>query len=424
MHIQSVSSFFYAIAVFTAFTLGAAVSSQAQTQSVLYAFTGQSDGASPQAGLTRDAAGNLYGIAGDAVFELSPISGGGFTFNTIFTLTDGRSPLSSLVFDAAGNLYGSTALGGTGLCDRGQGCGLIFELSPVSGSWVETVLYNFTGGSDGAAPSGNLVFDSAGNLYGTTGSGGYLPCGTGQGCGTVFKLSPASGGWTESVVYAFRDGIDGGFPLGGVIADAAGNLYGTASKGGALNIEDCGCGVVFSLAHTSATTWTKSVIHRFTGGADGSHPSGGLTLDAKGNLYGTSEEGGTHSFGTVFRLSPPHVGGRAFFLLHTFAFTDGSMPGSSLAIDAVGNLFGTTVEGGNAPHGGIGFGVVFKLSPKANGTWTDTTLYKFTDGSDGGAPSGNLVLDGSGNVFGVTETGGNPTDCSGIGCGVVYQIAP
>jgi hypothetical protein len=175
MHIQSVSSFFYAIAVFTAFTLGAAVSSQAQTQSVLYAFTGQSDGASPQAGLTRDAAGNLYGIAGDAVFELSPISGGGFTFNTIFTLTDGRSPLSSLVFDAAGNLYGSTALGGTGLCDRGQGCGLIFELSPVSGSWVETVLYNFTGGSDGAAPSGNLVFDSAGNLYGTTGSGGYLP---------------------------------------------------------------------------------------------------------------------------------------------------------------------------------------------------------------------------------------------------------
>jgi len=274
------------------------------------------DGANPKASLIWDAAGNLYGTTANGgvyragtVFEMTPRAEGGWTEKVLHNFgsngdghsgVDGRYPQVSLIWDAAGNLYGTTQWGGThddnGTCYQ-LGCGTVFELTPRQGAgWTEKVLHNFGSGMDGVHPWASLIWDAAGNLYGTTSEGGtHGP----HGPGTVFELSPQSGGgWTEKVVHNF-DGDDGGDPFAGLIFDAAGNLYGTTEAGG-----DYYAGTVFELTPNGSGGWTEKVLHNFGSGMDGADPNASLIWDAAGNLYGTTTQGGTHGGGTVYEITP------------------------------------------------------------------------------------------------------------------------
>lgn len=276
---------------------------------VLYEMAGAYDG-NPAGGLTFDASGNLYGTSAwgcgygagvSCVFEMTP-SAESWTFNLLYGLTgsagwypSGTTP----IFDAKGNIYATTAFGGDSGCSPyGNGCyglGVVFELSPNGdGTWSETVLHTFTGGSDGESPVCALVFDTAGNLYGTTFAGGAF------GYGNVFQLTPNAGGtWTEHVLHQFTGGKDGSTPAAGVTLDVSGNLYGTTWKGGSK-----GYGIVFKLTPTQTGFWDETVLHAFFNKGDGAYPWGAVVFDGAGNLYGTSVGDGTTTFGSVFEITP------------------------------------------------------------------------------------------------------------------------
>jgi len=407
-------------------------SAQAQTytENVLYSFAGTPDGADSEAGLVRDSAGNLYGTTvaggvynGGTVFELSPLAGGTWTETILHSFgngTDGANPQAGLIFDTSGNLYGTTSVGGINSCGD-YSCGMVFELSPTTGGdWVETILYNFGGNSeDGYYPYfASLVFDATGNLYGTTGQGGAY------GFGTVFELEQKkSGQWTERILHNFgASGRDGGGLSGTLIFDAAGNLYGVTVMGGLI-----GAGTVFELSTANGKSWTEKILHYFPQDkTDGYSPYGGLIFDAAGNLYGTTWSGYAHShLGTVFELTPKTGGGWTERILHRFdekSGTDGSHPYANLVFDAVGNLYGTTFEGGvdNSSSNG---GTVFELSPLAGGTWTETILHSFGNGTDGTSPHAGMIFDTSGNLYGTTEYG--PSQGVGTyGDGIVFELTP
>jgi uncharacterized repeat protein (TIGR03803 family) len=388
------------------------------SESALYSFSGGSDPKLPYAGLTFDKAGNLYGTTelGGAskqgtVFEVTRNSDGTWTESVLYSFSggaDGGQPSAGLVLDAAGNLYGTTKFGGSANCNLG--CGTVFQLKPASGGWTETVLYSFSGGADGREPYATLLFDTTGNLYSTTLFGGNVGSVCSSGCGTVFKLTPASGSWTESVLYAFAGGTDGASPYHGLVFDPAGNLYGTTYAGGAS-----GNGTVFKLAPGSGS-WTESVLHPFAGGSDGKNPYGGLILDASGRLYGAAFQGGAPGFGIVFELLPTLKGGWRERVLHTFGNAPSANPVASLVMDPAGNLFGTTMAGANLTSCGGGCGTLFKLVPASGGNWTYTVLHIFGRGTDGFHPTGDLVLDPAGNLYGTTEAGGAQ------GSGMVFEI--
>jgi hypothetical protein len=351
-------------------------------------------------------------------------------YKTLYKFKGGTDQApGNLIFDAAGNLYGTSG-GGT------YGGGAVLELRPSSdGSWTESVLYSFcslTNCVDGQGPNGPLIFDQAGNLYGTTYSGGTGVNG-GLG-GTVFKLTPNSdGSWTESVLYSFcvagwpcNDGLA---PEAGLIFDQAGNLYGTTS--GQL---DCysdgegGCGNVFKLTPNSDGSWTESVLYTFcslTNCTDGEYPEEPLVFDQAGNLYSTAIAGGTVSCelegcGVVFKLEPNSDGSWTETVLHSFCSLkdcrDGGRFPSNLIIDQAGNLYGATAEGGiYSPYGGV----AFKLTQGTDGSWSEKPLYQFGSGKDGAY----IVTPGgfqAGSLYGVTWSGGNPT----CGCGVVFKLTP
>jgi uncharacterized repeat protein (TIGR03803 family) len=327
---------------------------------------------------------------------------------------DGRGPESGLIFDKSGNLYGTTVNGGTGRnCSvRQSGCGTVFELSPNgNGTWTESVLYNFQGSPDGSYPSGNLVFDGAGNLYGTTqGSGsGTGSCGI-SGCGTVFALTPKSGGgWTETVLYNFNGDKDGAAPWAGVVFDAAGNLYGTTYYGGGSPYCVLSCGTVFELKRVGGQ-WKESVLYGFQGGGNGDIPLGGVILDAAGNLYGTLAGGGNDG-GAVFELR--HVGGQwKEHMIYNFCSrdncADGAGPESGLAIDKAGNLYGATLSGGMGRCPGTMCGTLFKLAHTQSG-WQETVLHNFGNGGDGFWPDSVVIFDAKGSIYGTTESGGTAT---------------
>jgi uncharacterized repeat protein (TIGR03803 family) len=381
----------------------------APTFVLLHSFTG-ADGLTPVAGLIRDAGGNLYGTTRNGgasgngvVFKLSPTGTETVLHNFAGYPTDGEIPLAELVRDVAGNLYGTTDSGGA------SGFGVVFKLSP---NGTETVLHNFAGyPTDGASPGG-LVQDAAGNLYGTTREGG-TGCKPG-GCGTVFELircSSAPSGYDFKVLHNFN-GRDGGGPSRSLVRDAAGDLYGTASDGGTGSF-----GTVFKLSPTGALT----VLHNFTGGADGQYPAAGLVRDGAGNLYGTTPGGGTSGYGVVFKLSPA---GTETVLYSFTGGADGWGPGAGLLRDAAGNLYGTTVYGGGGNSNVCstgGCGVVFKVSP----TGTKTALYSFTGGVDGGNPQAGLIQDVVGNLYGTVPIGGATSTCDPPrGCGVVFRLTP
>jgi uncharacterized repeat protein (TIGR03803 family) len=313
--------------------------------------------------------------------------------------SDGYDP-NDVIRDSAGNLYGTTLAGGTTIF------GTVFKLDT---SGKKTILYNFSGGTDGAEPHGALVMDSNGNLYGTTEFGGNLKvsCEGMQGCGVVFKVD-ASG--YERVLYTFTGGADGGQPLAGLTMDDAGNLYGTTTGGGlpGCNYFAVGCGVVFKLD----TSGHETVLHSFSGGTDGGAPESPLLRDSAGNLYGMTT-GVNTSQGTVFKVD---ISGKET-VLHVFSGQDGSQPYGTLLRDSNGNLYGTTYGGGDLTQcNGSGCGVVFKLSP----TGKEHVLYAFTDGTDGGRPLAGLTRDKHGNLYGTSAVGGQSAYC----CGVVFEVSP
>jgi uncharacterized repeat protein (TIGR03803 family) len=383
-------------------------SADAQSYRVLYAFQGGGNGAAPAGGLVSDKKGNLFGTtsAGGAnnagtVFELS--AGGAqsvlYNFCSQPNCSDGLTPLAGLARDKRGNLAGTTVNGGLQNCSEQNGCGTVFTLAP---NGIETVLHAFTNSDgDGANPLGGLMRNKAGDFFGTTSQGGGN-CG-GNPCGMVFALSPAG---AETVLYDFKAGEqnDGQNPFSGVIADKQGNLYGTT------NAYSGGYGAVYKIAPSG----TETILYAFMGGpGDGRYPQqGNLVMDKAGNLYGETTQGGINNYGTVFKLAP---NGTESVL---YAFTgqpnnDGQDPLGGLAIDRKGNLYGTTLYGGTNCNGG-GCGVVFKIAP--NGT--ETVLHTFTGGADGANPFSGVIAAKKHILYGTTLNGG-----SGGNNGTVYAIA-
>jgi uncharacterized repeat protein (TIGR03803 family) len=410
----------------------------AQTESVLYSFCTQAnctDGAYPQAGVVFDQEGNLYGttLFGGAsnckegcgvVFKLTPKGKyeAHYTFCMKTNCTDGAEPSAGLVFDQRGNLYGTTLSGGA------YGEGTVFKLTPKG---KETVLYSFcaprgSGCADGKWPSAGVILDQKGNLYGTTVEGGASgDCPYSGGCGVVFKLTPKG---KETVLYTFcaqTNCADGFGPSGGLIFDQKENLYGTTQSGGAHCTQaPYVCGVVFKLTQKGKET----VLHSFCAQAncaDGALPSAGLIFDQKGNLYGTTSEGGSGTecpyndsgCGGVFKLTPEGKEIVLYSFCAQYNCIDGAGPSAGLVFDQKENLYGTA--GGGAPRGD---GLVFKLTPKGK----ETVLYSFCwqdNCADGANPYAGLVFDGKGNLYGTTANGG-ASDCF-YGCGgAVFKLTP
>jgi uncharacterized repeat protein (TIGR03803 family) len=397
-------------------TLVSVLASWAQgTYKTLYKFPGYKDESVPTGGLILDQAGNLYGTTryggashAGTVFRLKFNPDESWTESLLYDFsgtTDGDEPEAPLVFDMGGNLYGTTGAGGNPACPGG--CGLVFELSPSGGTWTESVLHSFTG-TDGEYPASGL-FDQQGNLYGTT------PAGGAYGGGTVFKLTPnLGGGWTESVLHSFVL-LDGNSPYAGLIFDQAGNLYGTTTKGGNANL-----GTVFQLKPKSNGRWTEKVLYNFCSRnhcTDGGVPWNGVILDPAGNLYGTTSVGGGGQlkYGTVFKLFRKSDGTWTEKVIHRFLDPkNGAVPEAGLTFDRRGNLYGTTVEGGDTL---CNCGVVFKLEPDTSGGWKGTLLHTF-HGHPGAIPFSGVIFDAEGNLYGTT-LGNHNTNV-----GTVFEIIP
>jgi uncharacterized repeat protein (TIGR03803 family) len=381
--------------------LGLAALAPAQTFTTLYNFcsaSGCSDGGLPYAGVIQDSAGNLYGTTG---YEGLSSSNGGVVFKldtagneTVLysfclnwpTCTDGARPYAPVIRDKAGNLYGTTLEGGSTNCQGG--CGVVFKVDKAR---KETVLYSFTGGSDGCYPEQGLVMDKSGNLYGTTddcGSSGY---------GTIFKVE-TSGKFT--LLHGFAGApSDGAHPAyGHLTIDASGNLYGVTDNGGGMNL-----GALYGFSKDGK----PGLLHSFTGGADGCLPYGSVAQDKDGNLYGTTFGFDCNSQGTVWKVSK---NGKES-VLHSFAggSSDGCNPYAGVALDAKNNLYGVTQE-----CGANGDGAVYKLSAEGS-----LTLLHSFDGSDGANPIGEVLRTASGTLFGTTQNDGPHGDY-----GTVWSYVP
>jgi len=392
----------------------------ANAEKVLYRFSGGNDGGDPASQLIFDSSGNAYGTT---------VVGGSFTFGTVFKLTphangkwtetvlysflggaDGKNPYDGVTMDAKGDLYGTTVSGGSGGTCSGDGCGTIYKLTRADNSWSESVLYSFTGGTDGAGPGGGVVFDKKGNLYGTTPDGGKPNGCGGIGCGVVYQLAPTkNGGWRQKVIHTFTGGDDGATgSLGLLLLDKNGNLYGVAEQGGAH-----GTGTAFELSPVSGGKWKMNILDGFKGTPHAGFPYGGLISDASGSLYGTTYYGGANGLGSVFKLTQGSNGKWSESVLYSFKTgTDGNSPTSTLVFDAHGNLYGTTSAGGDAN----GDGTLFKLTA-TSGKWKESVVYRFKNSPDGANPYYGLVLDKAGNLYGTTAIGG-------VGAGVVFELTP
>jgi len=368
----------------------AETASAAQEYKVLYSFTGGTDGALPAADLTSDDEGNLYGttVGGGTstncdggcgtVFKLIRYSNDTWQETILYSFqggNDGMYPYSGVIRDTKGNLYGSTSQGGAGgSCIYGDGCGTIFKLAVSARGYTKDILYNFTGGTDGAGP-GELALDGSNNLYGTTSDGGKLTACDGIGCGVVFELLRGSGGhWTQKVVHTFSGGRDGARgSLGRLFLDRSGNLLGLAEAGGNLNCPNfpTGCGVAFELSGLSGGRGKFTVIHRFYGPPGARFPYGGLISQTNGHLYGTTLFGGSSDQGAVFELAPSPGGYKETVLYSFEGVSDGANPTCTLAFDGTGDLLGTASMGGDTD-----LGVVFKLTLDME-QWKEAAIHSF-----------------------------------------------
>jgi uncharacterized repeat protein (TIGR03803 family) len=409
--------------------------------------------------------------------------------------TDGAFPAGGVVFDPQGNLYGVLQDYGPGSCAPiGNECGAVFQLTPPAqkgGAWTETLIYTFQGkgSNDGESPNGGLLIDGQGNLYGVTAYGGTGDCvllGVPAGCGTVYEISPPKqkgGAWTETILYSFPTTKQGYFPIGNLVFDKVGNLYGATTFGGTRGTT-CDpfyggqCGVVFELnpPKTNGGKWTEEVLHNFASGTDGANPNGGLVLDGAGNVYGTTYAGGSQGRGTVFKLKPPATKGSPWTEKVVYRFNPArsyeAWPMDGLIMDKEGHLFGTTHEdtvfrlvpsskkpgswtetilysykgkgpsyaldaplifdsAGNlystvyAGSGGSVNGNVFKLRPPSGKgkDWTIDVLHDFVRSPDGEWPAAGLVFGKSGSLYGTTQAGGTGQACQS-GCGTVFKVWP
>jgi uncharacterized repeat protein (TIGR03803 family) len=416
------SHFLFAVVAVFALCLGA----MSQMATVLHNFSGTtSDGANPQQSGLLSLGGKFYGDTvfggahgNGAVYAMSPQTNGTWRVSVLYSFTggnDGESPLGSLVADSLGNLYGVTPLGGA------QSGGTAYKLSKTSiGSWQLRVLWSFGAAGDAAYPFAGLAIDKSGNLFGTTTQGGPY------GQGTVFELSPSSGGaWTEQVLYSFgASASDGMNPYAPVIMDTAGNLYGTTAGGGSNSCDQftLGCGTVFKLSPGTGG-WTETIIHFFeNNGTDGFYTLAPLVIDPHGNLYGATQFGGgssqcqsgglTEGCGVVFKLSPSSGGAWPEHILYAFTGGTGpSQPNSALTFDTAGNIYGETALTSTSD------GSVYRLSRSTSGQWGLTTLVNFT-GTNGSNPQGGLIFGGGGHLFGAAISGGTS------GLGVVFQVTP
>ncbi len=417
---QAVTVRLLSASLFLILLAGASV---AAAETVLYNFPGGASGSNPYAGLISDSSGNLYGTTGEGgnsvqcnlgsgcgtVFELTPPSAGGNTWTETVLYSfqggissDGSGPQSGLVFDTKGALYGTTSSGGK------FGLGVVFKLTPPAtqgAAWTETVLYSFKGGADGSNPASALIFNAAGVLFGTT------PAGGANNFGIAFKLTaPAKGTtWVEAILYTFKGLSDGGKSYAPLIFKGN-NLYGTTLDGGSS-----AQGAVFELvAPAKGGVWTETALYSFTGGADGGKPYAGLILDKTGNFYSTTGLGGSGGYGTVFELKAPVKGSTTWTESVLFNFMGGptgSYPRSGLVFDATGNLYSTTgVDTSNS-------GVIFELAKpvKAGSPWTESVLWSFTGGSDGGDSTAGLLVSGT-TLYGSTSLGGS------TGKGTVFSV--
>jgi hypothetical protein len=449
----------------------ASAASAAWKEKVLYSFQGgANDGSYPYGSVIFDKQGNLYGVLQDfggdscaplggecgAVYQLSPPAqkGGSWTETLLYEFqgkgaNDGESPNSGLIMDKSGNLYGLTAYGGTGNCTLlglSAGCGTVYKLSPPKqkgGAWTETILYSFPSATQGYVPIGDLVFDSAGNLYGSTLFGGTkgTTCDPDYGgqCGVVFEIRPPKkkgGAWTQKVLHNFagvetgHDFGDGASPNGGLVLDSEGALYGTTYYGGNNIKGECqggtagtGCGIVFKLVPPTqkGVGWAQKVLHQFDA-KDGDNSAAGVIFDRDGDLYGTTTAGGQNGYGLVFQLKKPsgNLGIWTESVLHAFNDVDGVNPSAALVFDSSGNLYGTAA----GPMSRSAQGDVFRLRPpsRQDGRWGFTVLYTFTGQPDGAFPAAGLVSKGNG-LFSTTESGGTGT-CVYGGCGTVFEVEP
>ncbi len=397
----------FAVLAFAAVFLFVSQASAA-TETVLYTFTGGVDGANPvDLGLlARDSAGTLYGTTqyggtcdNGTVFQLS--NEGEETVLHSFCLADGAGPFAGIIRDSSSNIYGTTTSGGN------IGCGTVFKLV---GSTL-TTLHNFSCDAGGSEPLG-IILDNSGNLYGVAGSGGVNQN------GIAFEISNTG---QFSVIYTFcslNGCADGSSPIGWLVLDNAGNLYGTTTNGGDSSCSSLGCGVVFELFKGNSG-WEEKVLHTFEG-TDGGFPVGIITYPVVSSssqlvFFGTTSAGGMAGNGTIFEM----VRGKAgfnFTTLHNFNGSDGISPVGRLKI--IGNrIFGTTDYAGSG-----GYGTVFEMT-RTNEGLTETTLYSFTKTNDGGWPESGVVADTTGNLYGAAKYGGSNA-CYPDGCGVIFEVTP
>jgi uncharacterized repeat protein (TIGR03803 family) len=395
---------------------------------VLYAFQGPSDGSGPVAGVIASKYGVLYGTTIVGGGSSACIGGCGTVFRLTSTRTgyaesilyrfhgkDGSEPQGPLLEDK-GALYGVTLIGGA------SGNGTVFKLAPKVWGYTFTALHSFNGAGDGSQPSGGLIADQSGSLYGTTQFFGSKKS------GTVFKLTPTKSGYAFSVIYTFHGGNDGAYPLAGLIADTAGALYGTTSGGGTGKQ-----GTVFKLTPTR-TGYAERIVYSFQGGSDGSGPAAALLAGANGSFYGTTLGGGivacyTYACGTVFALMPAGSGYTERVLYRFRGGNDGAEPAATLVGGAGGTLYGTTLRGGgtdsvcpNYPQPS-GCGTVFTLTPSGS-SYAETVLYPFQGGAGGSLPYAGLTADGTGAVYGATYSGGDSACGRGGPCGTVFRVKP
>lgn len=421
------------LALVFALTALAMQSAQAQTFKALHSFGAPNDGAEPVANLVFDSHGNLFGTTMEGgyndcqgadgcgtVFELMPNANGTWSESVIHEFSnlppyDGAFPEAPVVLDGNGNLYGTTAGAGLGMGSLGTA----FELIPQrGGTWAEFTLLNFVDGPSGYSPVGGLILDASGRVFGTTARGGSNSdyCDDDGGCGAVFELIRLGVPPSEIVVHTFTGPPDRVEPLGSLILDSSSNLYGTTFSGGSGG--DYALGTAYKLGpNAGGSGWTETILHSFTGpsngGPDGALPYAGMVVDAAGNLYGTTLQGGTSGNGTVFELMPHPGGSWSESVLYSFqGGADGAQPYGGVTLDASGNLYGTTFGAQD------NLGTVYKLTPSSGGHWTKTILHSFTGGEDGRYPQAGVILDSSGNLYGATFRGG------AWDRGVAFEITP
>ena len=395
--------FAMAIAIASILTIAAPTGS-AQTVKILYSSTGPS----PQANVTFDAAGDLFWTANYLINELTPGSGGSWSYSEPFDSYNYNNyesdPEGTVVFDSAGNMYAAVG-------PARDNDGYILELTPAAGgTWTPQTIYAFPPTATyGSSPYAGLIFDTAGNLYGTTAYGGAY--GAQYSGGTVFELSPqAGGGWKHQILHSFGNGTDGSIPVTKLILDSAGNLYGATESGGIYSQ-----GTVYKLTKQPSGAWKEQILHHFGSGTDGQSPIQQIAMDAGGAIYGTTTGGGLYGQGAAFELIQQENGAWKENLIHSFGSgTDGSGPYSGVTLDAAGHVYGTTFFGGT-----LGGGVLFELIPHGNGAaFAEKIVHDFVASGDGTNPLAGVTFDSSGNIFGTTEGGG------ANGEGIVYEIVP